>query len=415
MKAFRVEYQWVITGVAFFTMLMSSGVRQSFGAFFTPMQTEFATGRASLALTMSIGLLVGAFCQPLVGKLADSFGAKVVLAAGSAVTGTGLIALTFAPSLLVVYAIFGLVLAIGFSASGVIPNSALVTRWFVERRALALSIATAGFSMGQVILLPVAAQLIEAVGWRYAYGILGLTFFVIVLPTVLLLVRNDPGHKAPSDGGIKSQATEAQGYFTPMRVAMKTPSFWKLFGTFGVCGFTGGLVYTHLIPFSLDAGMSATAAANILAAAGTIGLVGSIAVASLSDRVGRKNPLSGLYFMKGLSLLVLALIGGVAAVPIVALTIGMSKGTGALTSAMIGDKYGRFSVGAIFGMTFLAHEVASAAGSYLGGLTFDLTGSYSPIFLAGAVVGLLGSITAFTISERRVQPAEAVGAGVVNG
>ena len=410
-----MQYQWVITGVAFFTMLMSSGVRQSFGVFFTPMQTEFATGRAPLALTMSIGLLVGALCQPLVGKLADSFGARVVLAAGAAVSGVGLISLGFAPSLLVVYAIFGLVLAVGFSASGIIPTSALVTRWFVERRALALSISTAGFSVGQVILLPVAAQLIEAVGWRYTYVVFGLAFLTAVLPTVIFLAKDDPGParrapvgEAPGPPVQAPPQPPSQRDFTPVREAMKTASFWKLFGTFGVCGFTGGLAYTHLIPFALDAGMSATAAANILAVVGTIGLVGSIAISSLSDRIGRKNPLSGLYFMKGFSLLILALVGGVAAIPIVALTLGMSKGTGALTSAMTGDIYGRLSVGAIFGMVFLAHEVAAATGSYLGGLAFDLTGSYSAIFLVGAVVGLLGSVTAFTIKEARVQVAQPV-------
>lgn len=410
-KILKIEYKWVITGVAFFLMLMSVGTRQTFGVFFTPMQTEFATSRAPLALVMSIGVLVGAVCQPVVGKMADSLGAKRVLAVGATLVGTGLIALGSAQSLFAVYAIFGLVLAVGFSASGVIPNSAMVTRWFVEHRALALSIATAGFSMGQVVLLPVAAQLIDMGGWRFAYRTLGLSFFVVVLPVILLLARDDPEGKISTHRAVKSRGPETPHDSTPMRQAMKTASFWKLLGTFGVCGFTGGLVYTHLIPFALDAGISATAAANLLAVVGTIGLVGSIGMGTLSDRIGRKRPLAGLYFMKGLSLLVLALLGGVVAIPIVALTLGMSKGTGALTSAMTGDIYGRLSVGAIFGMFFLSHEVASATGSYLGGLTFDLTGSYGPMFLVGGGVGVLGSIIALTIREKGVQPAKLAVAG----
>ncbi|MDP2663531.1 MAG: MFS transporter, partial [Dehalococcoidia bacterium] len=288
----KIEYKWVITGVACFTMLMSSGIRQSFSAFLTPMQAEFGTGRAPLALAMSIGLLAGALCQPVVGKLSDSLGARRVLAVGCAITGAGLLALGFAPSLLVVYAIFGLVLAVGFSASGVIPNAALVTRWFVEHRAFALSIASAGFSMGQVVLLPAAAYLIALGGWRFAYWVFGMVFFAAVLPIVLLLARDDPGNKIPSGQEVKSQGPAVSGDFTSIRAAMKTSSFWKLLATFGVCGFTGGLVYTHIIPFALDAGVPATEAANVLAVAGSIGVVGSIAIASLSDRVGRKNPLA---------------------------------------------------------------------------------------------------------------------------
>ncbi len=408
---FTMEYKWVITGVACFTMLMSSGARQTFGAFLTPMQLEFATGRAPLALVMSIGVLAGAVCQPFVGKLADSLGARRVLVAGVTLTGVGLVALAFAQDLIAIYAIFGLVLAVGFSASGVIPNAALVSQWFVERRAFALSIGSAGFSMGQVVLLPAATLLIELGGWRFAYAILGLSFFVIVLPVVLFLARDNSGMSAPVDQGVKSQLPEIPGDFTPIRQAMKVPSFWKLLITFGVCGFTGGLAYTHLIPFALDVGMSATEAANLLAIVGTIGVVGSIGLASLSDRVGRKNPLAGLYFMKGLSLLILAAVGGIAAIPIVAMTLGMSKGTGALTSASTGDIFGRRSVGAIYGMFFMSHEFASAVGSYLGGLTFDLSGSYGPIFLVGAAVGIAGSVVAFTIKDVRVQPVRPMAAG----
>ncbi len=396
----KIEYKWVITGVACFTMLMSSGIRQSFSAFLTPMQTEFGTGRAPLALAMSLGLLAGALCQPVVGKLSDSLGARRVLAAGCAVTGAGLLALGFAQSLLIVYAIFGLVLAIGFSASGVIPNAALVSRWFVEHRAFALSIASAGFSMGQVVLLPAAAYLIALGGWRFAYSSFGVLFIVVVLPIVLLLARDHPGGGIPTGQQATVQGTGGLDGFTPMLAAMKTSSFWKLLATFGVCGFTGGLVYTHIIPFAMDAGVPATEAANVLAVAGSIGIVGSIALAALSDRVGRKNPLAALYFMKGFSLLILALVGGVVAIPIVALTLGMSKGTGALTSALTGDIYGRNSIGAIYGMAFLSHEVLASAGSYLGGLAFDLSGTYGPIFLVGAVVGVAGSIVALTISER---------------
>ncbi|MDP2663016.1 MAG: hypothetical protein Q8R28_20055, partial [Dehalococcoidia bacterium] len=120
------------------------------------------------------------------------------------------------------------------------------------------------------------------------------------------------------------------------------------------------------------------------------------------------------YFMKGFSLLILALVGGVVAIPIVALTLGMSKGTGALTSALSGDLYGRRSVGAIYGMAFLSHEVLASAGSYLGGLAFDLSGTYGPIFVVGAVVGVLGSITALTISERPAYRLEPVAAGAAD-
>lgn len=411
MKIRQIDHKWAVLGVAFFTLLMGSGARTSFGVFFTPMQADFGTGRAPLALTMSIGYLVGALCQPLVGKLADSLGSRIVLAAGAVVMGAGLIGLGFAQDLLAVYILFGLMAGVGFSAAGLIPSTTLVTRWFLENKGLALSIAVSGFAVGQIVLVPITAQLILVVGWRLTYLILGLPFILVLLPLILWLAKSAPGDKSPSSptggGGTLPVAIED---VTPVGQAIRTSTFWKLLGSFTVCGFTVGLIYTHLIPFALDKGMSAIAAANLFAFIGVVGVGGSIGISSLSDRVGRKNPLAALYLMRAITLVFLV-VGGIFAFPIVALTLGLSRGTGPLTSALTGDLYGRLSIGTIFGLIFLSHEAASAAGSYLGGLVFDLTGSYLWIFLAAAIAGVLASITAFSITERRPQPAEAVTAG----
>jgi MFS family permease len=405
----RIDYKWVVLGVAFLTLLLASGVRTSFGVFLTPMQVDFGTGRAPLALAVSIGMLVGAFCQPLVGKLADALGARLVLATGAVVMGVGLIGLGFAQSLLAVYLLFGLLVGAGFSAAGIIPSTTLITRWFVEHKGLALSIALSGFAVGQIVLVPLNAQLILAVGWRLTYVILGLSFILVLLPVILWLAKSGPedtySHALPVED---RAATRADGDdHISARQAMRTSAFWRLMGSFTVCGFTVGLIYTHLIPFAQDRGMSPVAAASLFALIGMVGIVGSIFTSSLSDRIGRKNPLAALYLMRGISLLLLAVVGGVVAFPIVALMLGLSRGTASLTSALTGDLYGRLSVGSIFGLVFLSHEVASAAGSYLGGLTFDLTGSYRWIFLVAAIGGILASITAFSILERGPQPTEA--------
>ena len=150
-------------------------------------------------------------------------------------------------------------------------------------------------------------------------------------------------------------------------------------------------------------------AAFSLSVLGMAAIVGGLCLGALSDRWGRKGVLAGIYFVRGIGFFLLFAVTDTTALYLLAILGGLGwSGSGAMTSALTADLYGRFSVGTIYGTIFLAHQIGGALGAYVGGLTFDLTGSYAFIFtLAGSVL-LLASLLSVTIPEREGRARHAV-------
>ncbi|HMM43906.1 MAG TPA: MFS transporter, partial [Thermomicrobiales bacterium] len=197
------------------------------------------------------------------------------------------------------------------------------------------------------------------------------------------------------------------------RAAFRSRAFWLLIGGFMGCGFTIYLLMTHVAALATDRGISAAQAGTALGLVGGASLVSGVVVGSLSDRIGRKHLLPGLYLLRAVAVVVLMAADSTAALYLFAVMFGLSRANGALVSAAVIDLYGRRAVGSILGYTTMFHQLFAAMGAFAGGLAFDLTGSYN-LALAPCVVLLLGgSAASLLIDERRpsarprLQPAPA--------
>ena len=170
----RVFYGWWVT-IAFAVMvLLSTGVRFAVGPFLKPMVADLGTDRAAYSLVVSLSLLLYGVFMPFVGQLVERWGARPVAVAGILVFATSLAGTGLVTNLWQLAIVYGVLVALGLSATGHVVGSAVVSRWFIRRRATALSVLGAASMAGMSLLVPLAMWLILLVGWRATYALIGL-------------------------------------------------------------------------------------------------------------------------------------------------------------------------------------------------------------------------------------------------
>jgi MFS family permease len=198
-------------------MLAASGLRAVFGVYIKPMEAEMGWSRGALSGAAAVSLLLLGAAGPLVGRLADLWGPRRVISAALLVLAAGSIGSAFVQQLWHVYVTAGVLMAVGAGGAALTTGSTVVARWFEARRGLAIGVAAAGMSAGQLIVIPLAAALTVWFGWRASYLWLGVGLLVLVVPIGALLVRNSPeerslrpyGATGPRQTAAQAAATQA--------------------------------------------------------------------------------------------------------------------------------------------------------------------------------------------------------------
>src|SRR2546425_8056574 len=191
-RAPRVHPAWIVLGALTVCMLAGSGLRSVFGVYIKPMEAEFGWTRGALSGAAAVSLrLIGA-AGPFVGRLADRWGPRNVIAISLFVLALGAIGSSFIQKLWHVYVMTGVFMALGAGGVALTTGSTVVARWFEARRGLAIGIAAGGMSAGQLIVIPLAQAITFYSGWRTSYLWLGVGLLVLVLPLAAWLIRNNP-------------------------------------------------------------------------------------------------------------------------------------------------------------------------------------------------------------------------------
>lgn len=406
----RLYYGWVVLFVAYMVMFFTAGLTQAFGVFLKPMTSDFGWDRSAFALALSIFAIVSGIVPPVAGRFCDRYGPRPVLVAGAALNALGMVLMAFTPNLWYVYLVYGGVIGLGYGIAGQSVTTALLAGWFHRRRGMALSVASTGLGTGQLVLVPLATFFVVHFSWRASFLVSGLLSFALVPLCVFLLRRPAPELEddvAP-DGADRLPATaclSAELIRQQTRLAFRTRSFWLLAGGFMGCGFSIYLLMTHVVALATDRGISAGQAGAALGLVGGMGIVSGVLMGALSDRVGRKHLLAGLYLLRAVSVVVLMGAHGATGLYLFAVLFGFSRANGALVSAAVIDIYGRQAVGSILGYTTTGHQLFAALGAFVGGLAYDLTGSYN-LALAPCVALMLGAAAAslLVVEPRQARP-----------
>lgn len=422
----KLFYGWVVMLASFIILFLVAGIRATSGVFIKPMTDAFGWSRASISLGWSLHALFQGLAQPVSGFMADRVGPKAVMVVGVVLLGLGFGAMGLVTDLWQVYVLYGVVAAVGFASSSMVPNSALIVRWFARRRGLAVASIQAGGAVGQLIIAPLAMAFILALGWQWAFGVLGVLLLGLALPVALFLIKNDPAQLGqgpdgvalapavsaddPPAASVEDPARRSAAVARPQPAregisvgeAVRTSTFWLLTTALFICGYGANMLHTHLAPSGMEMGIGPMGAATALGIMGGAGLVGSLTLGTLSDQLGRKGPLAANYVLRGLGFLLLAQGGQEWVFYMGAAMVGVTVGPPiVLITALLADTFGSQSVGTLLGLLFLGHQVFGALGAYLAGVIYDATQSYYWAYLSIALVSLLATLIVLMVKEKR--------------
>ncbi|MEZ5410744.1 MAG: MFS transporter [Acidimicrobiales bacterium] len=382
----------------------SLGARSTFGLFLDPVVTTIGTGRATFALAVAIQNLAWGLSQPFAGAIADRFGTAKVLSAGAVVYALGLVMLSQATSAGGVYLSIGLVVGIGTgAASFAVVLSAVGRMAPPHRRSMALGVASAMGSVGQLTLIPLFRYLIDSIGWQDAALWLG----AIVLSVIVFapLLRGRSAEQAAQAVSAEQAALAAAAPKVPLRHELRRAAHSRAFLLlnlgFFVCGFHVTFVGTHLASYAVDVGQPRSVAATALAVIGLFNIFGSLLAGALGARYAKRKLLSIIY---GTRAVVFALFMVMPHTTTSFLVFGAAMGvlwlsTVPLTSGIVASQFGTAHAGTLFGIVFLSHQLGAFVGAWMGGTLADRLHSYNPVWWIGVGLGVMAAIVHLLIDE----------------
>ena len=407
-----IHYGWIIVGVTFLTLLFAAGVRTIPSVIIKPLEAEFGWDRSTVSFAVAISLFAYGFGGPIAGALVDRFGPRRVMASGLALITFGLIPIMGMQNIWVFNLFWGLVVGIGTGMIANVLGATIANRWFNTRRGLVLGLMGASAAAGQLIFVPGAIALATNSGWRTVIGTIAVGVGAMIIP-VILLMRDRPsdiGVEPVGGRAVTSTGAAVVEASTPLREAIKTRDFWLLALSFFVCGYTtNGLIGTHLLPHTVEHGFIEVETAAALSLMGLMNIVGTLASGWLTDRYDNRKLLATYYGLRALSLVALPFIVEIRDLYLFALVYGLDwVATVPPTVNLTARRFGRGSLGSIYGWIFCSHMIGAGIAAQAGGIFRDSLGDYHLIFLSAAVFGFIAAALSLSISTRRaVAPATA--------
>lgn len=412
-------YGWVIVAVAFVTMGVGVTARTAFSLLLPPLVEEFGWPRQVVAGAFSFGFLVSAVLSPLIGRAMDRRGPRVVVEAGVAMMGGGLLLAPLVAEPWQLYATLGVLVGAGANLAGYTAQSLYLPNWFLRRRALALGIAFSGAGAGSVLLLSWLQAIIVAEGWRASCTAMGLLLIAVLAPLNLLLRRRpqDVGLRpdGAGAGGAGGRGAARSNVVDPawaavdwtLRRAVRTARFWWTALGFFCALFAWYAVLVHQTRYLTEIGFSPVAAAWALGAVSVVAIPGQIGLGALSDRIGREWVWTA--GCAGFAVCYAALVAlETAPAPALLYLMVISQGLlgyalPAVMGPIVAEIFEGRHYGAIFGTLNVALIGGGAAGPWAAGLIHDAAGSYRPAFLLAIGLCAVSAAAIWAAAPRRVR------------
>ena len=375
---------------------LSMGIRHGFGLWLQPVTMDRGWTRETFAFAIAIQNLTWGLVGPFAGMLADRLGAFRVLVIGAALYALGLILMAFASSGLAFTGSAGLL--IGMAQAGTtyaIVYGVIGRNVATEKRSWAMGVTAAAGSFGQFLMVPLDSWLISSLGWQQALVLTGCLALAIV-PLAL-------GLKEPK-ATVRPGAVH-QSIGNAVREAFGYRSFQLLMAGYFVCGFQVVFIAVHMPSYLKDHGLSPEVATVALALIGLFNVVGTYAAGTLGQRIAKSHLLAGIYALRSLAIVAFLLL------PLTPMSVYMFSGamgllwlsTIPLTNAVVAQIFGVKHFSMLGGFVFLAHQLGSFLGVWLGGKLYDSTGSYDVVWWIAVALGVFAALINLPVRESAIE------------
>jgi MFS family permease len=405
----KIFYGWYIVGASLILIIMDGLLLYSFGVFLPFLNEEFGFSRAIGSSIFSLRSFVLAFSLTLAGKLVDKYDPRKVVLAGGIIAALGVFLSGLATNGWQLYLTYGLLIGLG---DGVlyITCVAVVSRWFVKKRALAIGIITTGIPLSGLITNPLTAWLISSFGVRDAFFSLAGIIMISILSALLL--RGYPADKNlkpyGEENGDRSKTQPIQSEIKNnddwnALEAISTPTFWFMYSMYFLSFTTFLIIVIHLFNFAIDLGIPPLVASGAPAAIGIGSLVGRIVLSALLTEVIQTTKVLLICFLfQGSSILLILGFGEIWSFYLFGLLFGFFySGTVPIFPTLLGRFFGLSALGTIYGFFGTSYSVAAIGGPLIAGYIHDVTGTYLYSFILAVAFCYMAASLSFFIKKPR--------------
>ncbi|WP_300519610.1 MFS transporter [Aliiroseovarius sp.] len=387
-------------------ILVSFAIRASFGVFQIPIAEEFGWARAEFSLAIAIQNLAWGLGQPIFGAIAEKIGDRKAIILGALTYAAGLVASSYAvtPG---AHQVLEILVGFGIAGTGFGVILAVVGRAASDdNRSMALAIATAAGSAGQVFGAPMAEWMLTLMPWQTVFGL----FAVAILAVLLLLpmMRSDT---------VATRAELEESLSAVLKKAFRDPSYSLIFLGFFSCGYQLGFITAHFPAFVTEMsgaidpsgplasiGVTTTSALGAVSISliGLANIAGTLYAGYLGKRYSKKYLLAAIYTGRTL-VAALFILMPITPMSVILFSIAMGSlwlATVPLTSGLVAHIYGLRYMGTLYGIVFFSHQLGSFLGVWLGGRMYDAFGDYTMVWWIGVGVGAFSAIVHLPVKEQ---------------
>jgi MFS family permease len=381
---------------------MTSIGMSTFSLFLPPIEKEFGLSRSMVTLPYMVAMLGWAAGALTFGKLADDRGSRPVVLIGIALMGMGFAGMGLSQNLWQLSLSYGVCVGMAMGACSLVIMSLLVSKHFATNRGLAVAVIQTAPPMSPLLFAPVIYFLIRSYDWRTAALLVSALLFLIAWPLAWF------GARDPEDSRFNRSARVGWSACLPY---LRTRSMRLLFAVRFSCGVAFFQI-AHLVALTMNKGFDAATGAKAVSVFGAGAVISALLFGWLSDRYGRAPMLGLSYLIRGVGTLLMALDISNAYVyyAVVALAIGPTFGTVAVGNVLFYELVGPRMAGMVLGMSFIVHQIGSAAGPMIASITYDRTGSYDGFLVVMSVVLLASGLALFLEKNTDAVPVGAVSA-----
>ena len=396
-KFFRNKTALVTLIAACLVVLISLGVRQTFGLFFMDFKEDLGISLTEAGLSIGLQMLMWGLTGPIFGAIADKYGGHKAIALAFVFFIAGIYFLYAGPNTGIFFQIdMGILVGIGLGGTAISIPMAIVGKHFpLSNRTIAMSLVTAIGSFGYFLSPLLTTYSLSENGWQITLIAFLVALFIGLI--VSYFVRSPSLEQS-------IETPNSQSTLEAIKEAFASKSYILLVSGFFVCGLHITLVGTHVPTYVVDRGLESWTAAAILSLIGLFNIIGSLLSGYLSTKISKKIILSVIYSLRGLSIIFFIFLP---ASNINAFIFGASFGflwlsTVPATSGIVAHMFGTKYLGLLYGIVFLSHQVGSFFGAYLGGLFHDLYGSYDYAWYLAIALSVFAAIIHLPIKEEAV-------------